>query len=124
ACVFDVGANIGMFILFVSHHVPEARIYAFEPLRPLFDILNINGGLYSRNLRTFQIGLSDQESEDRFAYYPRHSMMSGLSRYANVEEEKEVVKTYMRNAQRRGHEDMAEMLGQAEDLLAGRFEVE
>ena len=124
ACVFDVGANIGMFSLFVTRNVPEARIYALEPLKPLFDTLRINARLYGRNLRTFQIGLSDHEREESFAYYPRHSMMSGLSRYANTEEEKQVVETYMRNAQQRGQGGMTEMLEQVDELLAGRFEVE
>jgi amino acid adenylation domain-containing protein len=30
ACVFDVGANIGMFSLFVAQHAPEATVYAFR----------------------------------------------------------------------------------------------
>jgi len=34
ACIFDVGANIGLFTLFVSRHCEDARIYAFEPLGP------------------------------------------------------------------------------------------
>src|SRR5207237_2237409 len=32
ACVFDVGANIGMFTLYVSQRSRRARIYAFEPI--------------------------------------------------------------------------------------------
>src|SRR6185503_20845786 len=35
ACVFDVGANIGLFSLFVGQVCKSARIYAFEPLPPL-----------------------------------------------------------------------------------------
>src|SRR5262249_36809214 len=30
-CVFDVGANMGIFLLFASKKCPHSRIYAFEP---------------------------------------------------------------------------------------------
>ena len=36
ACVFDVGANIGLFSLFVARECEAARIYAFEPLAPIY----------------------------------------------------------------------------------------
>ncbi|HEU5130884.1 MAG TPA: amino acid adenylation domain-containing protein, partial [Pyrinomonadaceae bacterium] len=32
ACVVDVGANIGLFTLFVLEHSRNARVYAFEPI--------------------------------------------------------------------------------------------
>jgi amino acid adenylation domain-containing protein len=35
ACILDVGANIGMFSLYITQHYPQARIYAFEPLEPI-----------------------------------------------------------------------------------------
>ncbi|HBL31667.1 MAG TPA: FkbM family methyltransferase, partial [Acidobacteria bacterium] len=31
ACVFDVGANLGLFTLWVGRTVPAARIFSFEP---------------------------------------------------------------------------------------------
>jgi hypothetical protein len=35
ACIFDVGANIGLFTLFSTQMCKDATVYAFEPL-PLF----------------------------------------------------------------------------------------
>src|SRR6266480_808865 len=35
-CVFDVGANIGLFTLFCHRKVNHLRIYALEPAPPLF----------------------------------------------------------------------------------------
>ena len=38
-CVFDVGANIGMFTLYVKNACPGARIHAFEPIPPIHETL-------------------------------------------------------------------------------------
>ncbi|MDF5717743.1 MAG: acyltransferase domain-containing protein, partial [Rhizonema sp. NSF051] len=45
ACVFDVGANIGLFTLFVDQEYNQATIYAFEPSPPTFEILKNNTSL-------------------------------------------------------------------------------
>ena len=45
-CVFDVGANIGLFSLYVGSKCLDAAIYAFEPLPPIFEILNLNAENY------------------------------------------------------------------------------
>lgn len=124
ACVFDVGANIGLFSLFVSQHAPSARVYAFEPLRPIFDTLRINTELYGANVKTFELGLSNTEQTDTFTFYPHYSMMSGLTAYADAEEEKQVVLSFMRNEQKDGDTEAATLLEHAEELLEGRFEAE
>ena len=50
ATVIDVGANIGMFTLFVLQQAPDARIYAFEPSPPAFEALSTNASLYGKNV--------------------------------------------------------------------------
>ncbi|MGH9568817.1 MAG: amino acid adenylation domain-containing protein, partial [Candidatus Angelobacter sp.] len=47
ACIFDVGANIGMFMLFAGERCPSAKIYAFEPIPEVFAILQQNARLCS-----------------------------------------------------------------------------
>src|SRR5690348_5909281 len=42
--VFDVGANIGMFSLFIGARCPSARVYAFEPVPEVFAKLQQNVG--------------------------------------------------------------------------------
>jgi amino acid adenylation domain-containing protein/FkbM family methyltransferase len=121
ACVFDVGANIGMFTLYVSQHCPAARIYAFEPIKEVCAALRVNAELYGATVTVFNHGLSDQEREASFTFYPRQSMMSGMSEYADAAYEKEVVKRSMRNEQERGTAGMAVLLAQADELLADRF---
>jgi amino acid adenylation domain-containing protein/FkbM family methyltransferase len=121
ACVFDIGANIGMFALFVSEHAPSAKIYAFEPIPPVFETLQFNAALCVAQVKTFGFGLSDKESVEDFICYPRNTVMSGLRAYADREQDMLVVKKVIQNKQER-----AEFLGaidaEIDDLLAGRFD--
>ena len=123
ACVFDVGANIGMFTLFVTQHCPGARVYAFEPIAPLFETLRLNAELYGEGVRLFNFGLSDRRASETFAFYPHYSMMSGQRGYAHAGGDVEVVKRYMRNRQEEGADGMGALLEHADELLKERFEV-
>jgi amino acid adenylation domain-containing protein/FkbM family methyltransferase len=121
ACVFDVGANIGMFTLFVSQHCPGANIYAFEPIQPIFETLQVNAARYGQNVKLFQFGLAAEERTDTFAYYPQYSARSGLSAYADAADEVEVVKTFLRNKQKSGVAGAEGLLEAADELLEGLF---
>jgi len=136
AVVLDVGANIGMFSIFVALHRPAARIYAFEPVAELFETLGWNTRLYAPRARLFPFGLSDRRRLERFTYYPRYTMMSGQSVYADPEGEVEVIRHFLENQrleenQRRGAghregdaENAGALLEQVDELLEGRFEGE
>lgn len=125
ATVFDVGANIGMFMLFVGERCPSARVYSFEPIPEVSEILQRNAGLFALGqARTFQCGLADRERIEEFTYYPRSSMLSSLSVYANRSEEIEVVKRFLQNEQRGGVEEAGELLEHADELLQSRLSVQ
>src|SRR5262245_45229911 len=49
ACIFDVGANIGLFTLFASQLAQRTTIYSFEPIPPVFQILRLNTEIYGLN---------------------------------------------------------------------------
>ena len=123
-CVFDVGANIGMFTLFAAREAPQARLYAFEPLRPLCETLRRNGRFIGERVKVFEHGLGSSEQAAQFTYYPRYTMMSGLSVYADAAGEQEVIGQYLRNEQAAGVAGAGQLLAQAGELLAGRFEGE
>ena len=36
-CVFDVGANIGFFLLFLNQMASKGRIFCFEPIPDVFE---------------------------------------------------------------------------------------
>jgi len=97
ACIFDVGANIGLFTLFVSQICKDAVIYAFEPIPPVFEILRINAALYGLNVKLFECGISSEAKSETFTYYPHVSIISG--RFADFTDEREVVKSFLLSQQ-------------------------
>ena len=123
-CVFDVGANIGMFSLFVHSRVKNARIYAFEPIAAVSSSLRANAGLHGMQLTALPIGLADRDRVERFSHYPRYTMMTGLAAYADPEGEVEVIRTYLANEQRHGLLGREVLLDRVDELLEDRFRAE
>lgn len=93
--VFDVGAHIGMFALFVADQAPGATIYAFEPIPDLFDLLEHNLAANGVRSHAFNIGLSDRPGNAQFTYYPGLSFMSG--RFGDLAAERDVVAAFAAN---------------------------
>ncbi len=79
ACVLDVGANIGLFSLSVRSLSPSARILAFEPAPPLFDLLRINIELYAPGVEISPLAPADSSRLSRFSYQAAWSVLSGPS---------------------------------------------
>jgi len=121
-CVFDVGANIGLFTLYAHRRVNHLKIYAFEPAPPLFKILSSNTALHKVNARLFNCGISSEPKIASFTFYPQSSGMSSF--YADKQEEKEALRAIMRNQLEAGMEGMEDVMRHAEDLLEERFKSE
>jgi natural product biosynthesis luciferase-like monooxygenase protein/FkbM family methyltransferase len=85
-CIFDVGANIGLFTLFAHQRCPNATVYAFEPIPPNFELLRTNVASYGINANLFNCGLSSRSESATFTFYPQAAGLSGRS--SNVEEDK------------------------------------
>ncbi|OWY63982.1 hypothetical protein B7486_49835 [cyanobacterium TDX16] len=72
-CIFDIGANIGLFSLFLSHLQRSLKILAFEPVKPIFEVLQANVNLYSLentiSLHNYGFG-SENIAETVFTFYP------------------------------------------------------
>ncbi|HEX8852872.1 MAG TPA: amino acid adenylation domain-containing protein, partial [Pyrinomonadaceae bacterium] len=94
-CVFDVGANIGMFSLFVGRVCRDAKIYSFEPIPPLYELMRANVELYKLDAQTFKCGVSAEAARQEFTYYPHLTLMSG--RFADLTQDQEVVKLFESN---------------------------
>lgn len=93
AVVFDVGANIGLFSLYIQNLHKDSTIYSFEPIPPIYEILKKNVELYNLNNKIFNIGLSDKNITEKFTYYPFATVLSG--KFANAEEEFNTVHNHM-----------------------------
>ena len=101
ACVFDVGANIGLFDLFVCGRVNDARVYAFEPIPQVHERLAINLELHAPTARAVNRGLAAKAGPAEFTYYPHLSILSGL--YADAREDERAVVAY--EQRRATHDD-------------------
>ena len=120
-CVFDVGANIGLFALFAAQRVGRGKVYAFEPNPFVFELLRLNCSLYGTNAELFNCGLAAEEKEADFTYYRKFSFLSGL--YADPQEDKKLVRSFIRLGSQAGSEAAltAETEGLVEELLDERF---
>ncbi|MDQ1355127.1 MAG: hypothetical protein QG657_5437, partial [Acidobacteriota bacterium] len=121
SCIFDIGANIGIFSLFANYVCPDAAIYSFEPVPALYDLLALNTSLYGLNFKIFKNGIASKEEEVVFTYYPHASILSG--RFADDAEEKETVKAFIHRELEAAGRDRREMPTEAQidELLAERI---
>ncbi|WP_375155178.1 FkbM family methyltransferase, partial [Micromonospora sp. 4G55] len=121
ATVLDVGANIGMFSLFVHTVCPDATIHAFEPVPSVADVLRRNVAEFGVPATVHGFGLSRAAGEVSFTYYPGYSMMSGHAAYADPDAEVAVIKRYLANERDAGADERDVLLDRADELLAERF---
>lgn len=78
-CIIDVGANIGFFLLYLNRVLREGKVYAFEPIPEIQEVLHRNAEQHNHlNLRLFDCGLSRQAGEATFTYFPRTSVASTM----------------------------------------------
>ena len=87
----------------------------------MYEKLTANATKHGVDLMAYPMGLAAHEGTERFAYYPRYTMMSGVAAYADAAGEVEVIKTYLRNELGQGLEGRDELLEHAEELLDERF---
>jgi amino acid adenylation domain-containing protein/FkbM family methyltransferase len=99
ACVFDVGANIGFFSMFVQQIWHNVRVYAFEPIPVIFETLVNNTSLYGdpqgTRVKHFQCGLAEASKDVEFTFYPNSTSQSG--RYGDVIDERQVLRSIIAN---------------------------
>jgi amino acid adenylation domain-containing protein/FkbM family methyltransferase len=122
ACVFDLGANIGMFTLFVHYRCKGVRVFCFEPLPPTCGVLRSNIQLHGIDARVFNIGVSDKNGEETFTYFPNSPAMSG--RFANPEQEIETARTFMLNREQSQNKEVELSRDQVEEIVNERLTTE
>jgi FkbH-like protein/FkbM family methyltransferase len=95
ATVVDIGANIGLFSLFVMSHCANPEIYAFEPAPLVYDLLKQNCTAHGSNVHAFNLGVSDKPKTATFTFYEKSSVFSGFN--PNESEDREAIQTVVRN---------------------------
>jgi FkbM family methyltransferase len=72
-CVFDVGAHIGLFSLFLKPRFGAVRIYAFEPMPRTFEALRRNRNRYFPQATLLNCGLAATRGRLAFRHYSKAS---------------------------------------------------
>jgi FkbM family methyltransferase len=97
--VFDVGANIGIFSLYVNYLLKQrVEIYAFEPIPAIYSILQRNADLFNRErIHTFCCGISQYRNVVTFDYYPNLSILSTAYSSDPLAASRDMQNTILRN---------------------------
>jgi FkbM family methyltransferase len=76
--VFDVGAHIGVFSLWLhTQQNKQLTIYAFEPIAPIVEVLSKNVAEHAPdNIKVMPVGLGKKEERIAFTYYPKATIWS------------------------------------------------
>jgi FkbM family methyltransferase len=83
--IIDVGANIGQFTLMINQILPDASIYAFEPLRECFQQLK-NSTKKINSIKYFNVALGSEEKETTI-YKNKFSASSSLLKMEKLHKE-------------------------------------
>ncbi len=122
ACVFDVGANIGLFSVWARSVARDVSVFAFEPSPRLAPLLHANAR-QAGGVRVFNCGVSDREGSASFTFYARSSVFSGF--HADARQDEAALRAVIGNLVARGGlRDDVERQAAIEHFLAGRLEAE
>ncbi|HKG14117.1 MAG TPA: amino acid adenylation domain-containing protein, partial [Pyrinomonadaceae bacterium] len=94
-CVFDVGANIGIFTLFAGTEARGLRVHAFEPMPETFEVLRRNVELYGLDVELHRCGIGESAGEAEFTFYAEMPGSSG--RHADSARDQGVIRAGLRN---------------------------
>ena len=95
-CVFDVGANVGMAMLFFHGERKDIRIFAFEPNPAAAACLRANAELHGVRATVFECGLMASVGMENFTLYPGNTVVSGFR--ADAEQDRATTRMYMINS--------------------------
>jgi FkbH-like protein/FkbM family methyltransferase len=93
--VIDIGANIGLFSLFVSQSCAHPRIFAYEPSPIVFELLQVNAAAHGSDMHVYNLGVSDRAKVARFTFYEKSSVFSGF--YSDTQKDKKAIQAIVRN---------------------------
>jgi FkbM family methyltransferase len=98
--VFDIGANIGLFALWLRFSVsPNLTVYSFEPIPAVFDALKHNAERFGpQNWKVFSVALGRASGTATFGYCTRVTAMSSAYPDTSAEAVVSMRNTLMRNA--------------------------
>jgi FkbH-like protein/FkbM family methyltransferase len=95
--VVDIGANIGLFSLFVMSRCRNPAIFAFEPSPRVFDLLRANCAAYGdpARVRAFHCGVAEKKGSAQFTFYEHSSVFSSF--HPDENEDRAAIEAVVRN---------------------------
>jgi FkbH-like protein/FkbM family methyltransferase len=121
-CVLDIGANIGLFSLYVTSQFPSCRVFAFEPSPVTYKALEANLRIYCRDATPIAAGVGRSEGVGSFTFYRASSVFSGF--VADEARDREALDQIVRNQLRQRGVSESELATMSATLLEGRTERE
>ena len=122
--VVDIGANIGLFSLFVLSRCKSPAIYAYEPSPRVFDLLRANCAAYGgpARVRAFNCGVAETKGSARFTFYENSSVFSSF--HPDEREDRAAVQAVVRNVLQHELSGDGVRDGDIEDLTTNRLRAE
>lgn len=118
--VIDIGANIGLFSLFVQAHAPGARVLAFEPAPAAHAALAANVARCGGAVTPLWCGAGDHDGHATFTAYTHSSVFSSFA--PDPTEDRHAIRTVIRNAIAADASDDAAADRLADELVAHRLD--
>lgn len=119
--IFDVGANIGMFAIFIECNFPGANLFLFEPSPQLCKLINENVRGFKSKVNVLECGVTDKNGKETLTYYPGYSILSGFK--VVEEENKALLRASVENQLKVSNPNMVDDKGNLLDfLLKGKLE--
>ena len=123
AVVIDIGANIGLFSLFVRNQCPHASVYSYEPSPIAFQALKANCEAYGPRLYAFNAGVSGQRGSAALTFYGKSSVFSSF--HPSAEEDNQAIRAVVANMVRG---ELGSTAGPVDDyvdeLMANRLDLQ
>lgn len=116
----DVGANIGLFALYLRDRCPAGRILAYEPMPAAFEALASNAAALSPPAEVFRLALGAAAGSLEFDYFPGVSALSTSNR-AVGERLSEGLKQLLSGAGSQEVREIAERTAGAENVASAGF---
>ena len=104
ACVIDVGANIGLFSLFVKSQCHQPKIYAFEPIHSTYEVLQHNYSLYNLG-EAYNLGITATDGQQTFTHFINSTVFSG--KYATAENDMEKIEAVAQNVIQTAYQELS-----------------
>jgi amino acid adenylation domain-containing protein/FkbM family methyltransferase len=122
ACIFDLGANIGLFTLYAAARAPGCKVIAVEPAIPLWESLRRNVAHLGEQVTPINCAISNREGVAQLTYYPAIPGMSSL--YPDSAHERALLTRILENLAAKGRTDIREIMAHQSDFVGQRLEAE